>query len=152
MEIKLYNTKSPTNKIGKNLENETVFECRFKNNGNCDIINPTILIQNENFINFNYAYIDNFKRYYFVNDIVIFPNNIFMLSLNVDVLESYKNSILKNKVHITQKENSNMYGADIKTTEKTETIIKNFEPMFKLSKNFVLVTSRGGVYNANSSN
>lgn len=109
MEIKLYNTKSPNNKIGKVLENETVFECRFKKDNTCDILKPVIIIQSENFLSFNYAYIEQFNRYYFVNDIVVFPNNIFMLSLDVDVLESWKNDIMNSTCKIEHSTELNNY-------------------------------------------
>ena len=41
----------------------------------------------------NYVYIPDFNRHYFVNDITIVRNNLYRLSLHVDVLMSYKNEI-----------------------------------------------------------
>lgn len=43
----------------------------------------------------NYAYIPEFNRYYFINDIISVRKNIWQLVMNVDVLMSYKDHILK---------------------------------------------------------
>lgn len=42
----------------------------------------------------NYCYIEEFKRFYFIDDIVIQNNKLFSLALSVDVLESYKNKYM----------------------------------------------------------
>lgn len=42
----------------------------------------------------NYCYIEEFNRFYFIDDIVIQNNKLFSLALSVDVLESYKNKFM----------------------------------------------------------
>lgn len=42
----------------------------------------------------NYCYIEEFNRFYFIDDIVIQNNKLFSLALSVDVLESYKNDFM----------------------------------------------------------
>lgn len=144
MEIKLYHTTSPNNKIGKTLTDESSYDCKFKKDSTCDVLNPVVYIYSENYIDFNFAYIEQFHRYYFVNNVVIFPNNIYKLELSVDVLDSYKDSILKNTIHVTRKENSNMEGADVTPLNSRQYQKIDFESMFKLQRYFVLVTSVGG--------
>lgn len=108
MEIKFYNTSSANNVINKVLENETVFNIQLKDT--TDVKTPMIIFRSEEPINFNYAYIDRFKRYYFVDRIELYPNKIYYIYLHCDVLETYKKDILKCEGNISQqKQNVNNY-------------------------------------------
>lgn len=75
----------------------TTYNCRLKDN--CSIINPVIQIAKESaqawslLIGFNYAYIPDFNRYYFVRDIVMESNVICSITLEVDALASWKSQI-----------------------------------------------------------
>lgn len=44
-------------------------------------------------VNTNYAYIPEFRRYYFISDIVVLYNNIYQISMQCDVLMSFKEEI-----------------------------------------------------------
>lgn len=105
--VKLYTTKSPNNYIGKTLENEQSFDCAFK--GAADVKAPIIALKSENYINANYAYIEDFGRYYFITSMQILPQNYYEISLKVDVLESWKADILASKVRLKRQEVSNKY-------------------------------------------
>lgn len=52
----------------------------------------------------NYAYIPEFNRYYFINDIISIRRNIWQLIMNVDVLMSYKDELLKLDAFIVRNE------------------------------------------------
>lgn len=69
------------------------------------IVNPTIIIENELQPNFNYVYIPQFGRYYFVNNITSIRNKLWELNLNIDVLMTYKNGILSCNGFIDRNEN-----------------------------------------------
>lgn len=75
----------------------TTYVCKLKDN--CSIINPIIQIAKESaqawslLIGFNYAYIPDFNRYYFVRDIVMESNVICSIYLEVDTLASWKSQI-----------------------------------------------------------
>lgn len=143
----MYHTTSPSNKIGKTLTDETSYDCKFKKDSTCDVLNPVVYIYSENYIDFNFAYIEQFHRYYFVNNVVIFPNNIYKLELSVDVLDSYKDSILKNTIHVTRKENSNPYefsNSNVTQYENEKILIKGLN--FKLQDDFIVVMNKGGIY------
>lgn len=61
------------------------------------IINPVVLIQSDTSImEYNYAEIDTFKRKYFVTDIKNVRNDLWEVSMHVDVLYSYKDALLQN--------------------------------------------------------
>lgn len=143
----MYHTTSPSNKIGKTLTDESSYDCKFKKDSTCDVLNPVVYIYSENYIDFNFAYIEQFHRYYFVNNVVIFPNNIYKLELSVDVLDSYKDSILKNTIHVTRKENSNPYefsNSNVTQYENEKILIKGLN--FKLQDDFIVVMNKGGIY------
>lgn len=146
MEIKLYNTDSPVNQLSKVLTHEQAYQVKFKNRGTCDVVEPVLYIKSEKYITSNYAYIEDFKRYYYITKKVIEPNNFYRLYLQTDVLMSYNNSIRKTSIHVTRKENSNLYGADIKTLSKRSYRVLPFAEKFSLQDFFILVTAKGGSY------
>ena len=52
----------------------------------------------------NYVYIPDFNRYYFINDITSVRQNLWRLSLHVDVLMSYKKEINNIKAFVSRNE------------------------------------------------
>lgn len=57
----------------------------------CSITGPVILFQGNlsDFLQFNYAYIPKFHRYYYVTEIVSERSNLIRISFSVDVLMSF---------------------------------------------------------------
>lgn len=51
---------------------------------------------------YNYAYISDFNRYYFVTDIISLANNMWEIHMHVDVLMSWKEKIVTNKALIVR--------------------------------------------------
>ena len=144
MEIVLYNNASEKNKIGKIITEVATLTGEIKESSS--IINPTILIEYSNPTAFNYVYIDAFGRYYFVNDVIVVRNNLLRVSLTVDVLESFKTTILTQHVILDKnKNNFEKYLADenLKTLVKTKTDIVNFPNGLLNSGEFILITAGG---------
>lgn len=102
MEIILYNNLSETNKITKRLENPEQLFGTLKEGSN--ILNPSILIERNEVITKNYVSIPDFGKYYFIQNISNVKNNIWRLDLKVDVLQTYKDSILNNNALIERQE------------------------------------------------
>ena len=80
------------------------------------IINPVVVVQLETAVDgggnptyteaseFNYAYIPQFKRYYFVEDVVSVANKLWRLHLHVDVLMTYESDIVNdNRVYFIER-------------------------------------------------
>lgn len=57
--------------------------------GQVSVETPYILIEKNHFLDFNYIYIEEFKRYYYVMDQVPEINDLIGLVCKVDVLESF---------------------------------------------------------------
>ena len=64
-------------------------------------MNPVVQLKHSDPTAFNYAYIADFKRYYFINDIR-YDSGLWILSLNVDVLATYKTTIGSTSGYITR--------------------------------------------------
>lgn len=118
MTLKLYKTLDKREKLNKTLTNETIVRGTLKNK--VSIINPTILLHNINlnFTDFNYCYITEFDRYYFIDDLNIENASLFELKLSEDVLMSFNADIKKMTVEVAQGSIFNADKVECETTEK----------------------------------
>lgn len=126
--VKLGVCSDPVNKISKIMTNVTDFDCIVKKVEGINIMNPTILV-NSSVVDFNYCYIPDFKRYYYIKSVNIAPNGIFEVELNEDVLMSWKNYINNSKAMLKRSADfRNYYLADrsMPVTNKTLTWTKEF--------------------------
>lgn len=103
MTVTFYNYNDKFNILNKELNDGTNLEILFKDV--TDVIYPTLTLNFTGAFNFNYCYIPNLKRYYFINKIDIVRNNIIKIELKLDVLMSYKTQILNSKANITETDN-----------------------------------------------
>lgn len=103
--VDLYQNESPIEKIGKTLSNShTISDVVLKRD--TSILRPVLLINSaQDIYTYNYMYISEFGRYYFIDDIRSVNNNIWEISAHVDVLETYKSEILANSAVIRRQAN-----------------------------------------------
>ena len=110
--IKLYKFDKKINSTKIPNSNEgTSFSCLVKTNSS--IINPVLDIKalnTDNIVNYNYAYIPSFNRYYFINDIV-YDMGIWTLYLSSDVLASFRTDILYSNQYVLR--SSSLIDGDI---------------------------------------
>ena len=103
LSVTLYNSASPVEKIGKTLTAGGSYSCTLKDT--TSVLNPVLIIRTSDAVyNYNYLYISEFQRYYFINDIKSVNNNVWEISAHVDVLETYKTAILANNAVIKRQE------------------------------------------------
>lgn len=107
MILKLFNTTDSNNTMGKTLTDEQTFDITFKET--FDIINPVVMLKSDVPILKNYAYLPELARYYFITSIQVQPNKIYRLSLECDVLESFKNDILASRGLVTRAGKGNQF-------------------------------------------
>lgn len=95
MELTLYNTESSHNTINK-VKHEVI-------SYNIILSKDTIvsrieipLVEKEVDLTqgVNYAYIEGLNRYYFITDVEVRTTSLYVLTLEIDVLESFKDDIL----------------------------------------------------------
>ena len=87
-------TADDRTKVDKTTSDVLTLEGSFKKP--TDIENPVITVQSSNNLSLkkmNYAYINVFGRYYFIEDIAVIQNEIYEISLHVDVLKSFSTAI-----------------------------------------------------------
>lgn len=95
MEIVLYSTTDGENVINKELVEKYRFNIKMKKD--TDILNPIIILNDKNVMDFlqcNYCYIEEFKRFYFIVNVENINNHVWGLKMECDVLETYKQEIL----------------------------------------------------------
>lgn len=93
MNIKLYKMANISRKINKVLPaasldlNGTLKE-------DCNMLEPSVIIQNATVPDVNYAYIEAFNRYYYVAPPVCLNTNVWRLDMHVDVLKTYASGVM----------------------------------------------------------
>ena len=94
MEVNLYTISKRVNSTKQPLDDpEAVMDCKLKEN--TSIMNPSIIITGlDTWASVNYAYIPDFSRYYFVQNVTALNNTTCQIDLEVDVLASYKKYII----------------------------------------------------------
>ena len=95
IDIIFYNTNSERNVISKTITETATYSCTLKDGVNA--VTPQIIITAET-ISGNYAYIADFKRYYYITSIRTIRNGLWEITLECDVLMSYKTAILNTHI------------------------------------------------------
>lgn len=145
MTIKLYKTFDQKEKLNKTLLNEKTLTGTLKSK--MSIIKPSILLHNVNinFSDYNYCYIVDFDRYYFINDISIETCNLFELKLNEDVLMSFNDDIKNMTVEVSQGTLYNSDKVDCETSDK-KTLVNSIDLQNPFDNNgFLYLTTIKGV-------
>lgn len=98
MEIILYKTASEPNRLSKVLTSPKTLNGTLR--AESSIINPNIVMEIDDIVGYNYMYIPEFERYYFITDIISIRNRLFKVNGHVDVLMTYATSIRNNRAII----------------------------------------------------
>lgn len=145
MNITLCVNNSEKNKLGKSLSNLNVFSGSLKDE--TSVINPVVMMELENPTGFNYAYIPEFGRYYFIDDMVSVRTGLWKISMKVDVLESFKNDIRETPVILSDSADTGkelyLSGRVWKSKVKELTDIVNFSSGLSDNGHFILITAGG---------
>lgn len=90
MNVQFYTHKKRNNSLKLPTDGVTI-ACALKDN--CSVTSPVLELKTEGYPEYNYAYIPDFARYYYVNDWVYY-RGVWSCTLSVDVLTSWRSSIL----------------------------------------------------------
>lgn len=112
MTITFYNTTSSRETLNKTLTNAQDINIDLKDPTN--VLHPTLLLGNINITGWNYCYIAEFKRYYYIADMDTYYNGMTTRELTVDPLMSHQSEILNLTALIERQENFyNLYLPDL---------------------------------------
>ena len=144
MTVIFYTYNGIKNKINKTLENGlTINDVIIQND--FDITNFDLLIKNSNFnIEYNYCFIPDLNRYYFIENIEKMNGSIYKIRITVDVLKSFSSQIENINAIITKSENPDNNFVDCEKSVNYTSEVINLTDNFNHSGNLILVTSLGG--------
>ena len=103
--LTLYKNTAEKNRIDKTQYLTSVGEITGYLRNETNIINPSIVIEYDKVIDFNYVYVSTFNRYYFVTNITSVRTNLWRLDMSCDVLMTYKDTILNYECYVSRNEN-----------------------------------------------
>lgn len=144
MEIKFYYNTSDNRTIRKQLINEFSMSGTLRES--CNLIDPVLNIQHEGVLRYNYAYIPEFRRYYFIKKITSMRKDLWTVELEVDPLMSFKADILALSV-VVDKQSSASVGDEyiddgsLVTDNYTFKSIYNFASGFNDHGEYILITA-----------
>lgn len=149
MQIKLFSCNAERNRINKQqyIQNEYCLNGSLRKETSVkDIV---IGIERDNFIpyKYNYMYISEFQRWYFINDIISVRNNYWEIHASVDVLYSFIGDIYSSEAIVEKAEaiNENLYlndGSFVMDTRKYNEIIE-FPNGLNTNGEYVLICAGG---------
>lgn len=143
--ISLFKTNSENNRVVKTLTDENQLSGELRNQ--TSVLNPSIRIEStDNISTYNYAYISEFGRYYYITDIMSVRTNCWIVSLRCDVLMSYKDEIKTiTGVVVRQESNPNKLLVDRleRIQSDKEIDILYYPDAFSKNLQYVLVTAGG---------
>lgn len=146
MIITLYYNHSENNVINKDKASARAFTGTLREE--TSITNPVFIIESdETIVNYNYAYIPDFSRYYFITDITSVRNGLWRITLRCDVLESFADDILSSSCvidHSTNVGTNDYLNSDTwVSTVRDKTDIISFSSGLSNSGEYILITAGG---------
>jgi len=150
MQISLFTYSKEKERVNKTnfLSNRFPLNGYLKNE--TSVQEPIILIEKTNpaLYDYNYLYIEEFKRFYFITGIKQIRCNLWEISAKCDVLYSFMSDILANKCIIDKAENSpdaNLYlndGSFVTDSRKYNEVIP-FASGLSLNGSYILICAGG---------
>lgn len=144
MKIDFYKCSSDANVLEKVISNKVSVTGSLKNDSS--VIKPVILIEGFN-TGYNYCYIWEWNRWYFVTGVEVYRTGLYIVSLSVDVLMTYKNDIKKMRGVVSRLTSGSPYGQrDVSVSAKTECEKVMFPSSpFKEDGSYILIAQGGEV-------
>lgn len=146
MKLNLYTVKDARNCLTKTLDNEVKLIGNLRDSS--PVISPVIMVEHIGFVKSNYCYIEEWGRYYWIDEVTSYRNNLWILKLTIDVLMSYNKEIKELSGVVSRLKDGNKYGNRSVLTDCREVSRKLvFEDCpFTRDGSYILI-AKGGVKN-----
>lgn len=146
MIIDFYIMSEDRNKIGKTLTVLKTINAE-SNVKDLSLIDTVLFLSTmsvDEIKNYNYLYIHELNRYYFIENVSVTITGLYKLQLHCDLLETYKNDILDSFALINQSGNNNKYydGGYLSQSNYDVDIYKS-NKVFNSAKTLVITTLGG---------
>lgn len=147
--ITLYKNESPDNYVTKTLSSALAFEGTFR--GECGVLYPVFSIETDtNISDYNYCYIQEFNRYYFISDMIAETDKLWRIYCSVDVLQSFSTQIKEHRAVIAKQERKwNLYlndGDTFKVYQNPKIVQKSFPQGFSGAEFVMIVAGTDQTY------
>lgn len=151
-QMQLIQSTAERNRLNKKPYFQKTWACEGELKDNTSVINPTIIIKKTTPVPqsaYNYLYIGEFKRYYYIENITSLYENMWQLDCRVDVLMSFAADILATKCIISKTGTSyqrNMYlndGSFVMDSHRYNQV-KKFQNGLSDSGHNILICAGGG--------
>lgn len=150
MQIDLFTCKAERNRVNKSdyISNRFTLQGNIKSSTSVTNIVIEIVKSNPVIYEYNYMYIREFNRYYFIDDITNVSANRWIITASVDVLFSFMNDILETNAIIEKVENevtANLYlddGSFVMDSRKYNEI-KEFPSGLNENGSYILICAGG---------
>ena len=150
MQISLFTCTAENHRVDKSnyINNRFNLDGTLRNESS--VIDPVILIEKTNpaKYHYNYMYIDEFKRWYYINDIISIRNDIWEIHAHVDVLYTWFADIGNMECIIDKTEdygNANFYYDDgsFVMDSRNNIELKEFANGFNENGQYILICAGG---------
>ena len=144
MNVSFYYNQSDDRQINKTLIEEKVFEGTVRDN--VDVMNPVVRFFSSEILRYNYCYIPDFQRYYFITSVTAVSNDIYDVNFTTDVLMSFRGELLQYPVIVdkqSHKANGDEYIDDssLVTDNLLFSTVYNFSRGFLDNPEYILITA-----------
>ena len=142
MEIIFYKVSDSDNTINKTLLSPKTENLTLRKR--VDISTPELILKfDETIFDYNYCYIPELERYYFMRSIDSVNNQLWKVGLEIDVLETYKAIILSSNAAFRKQVEAGDYGnIQLETTGK-ENITEYTSNVSLVEGNTVILSAMG---------
>lgn len=142
--IDFYNYTGRPNTINKTLTNPTQMQGVFRSTFN--VLQPSLRVKKSDVFNFNYCYIHELNRYYFITNVSVVDSDNYDISLSLDVLKTYEDEIMSATATVVEQQDADKFLSSRQQLFDVRPQINriDFEPnLFDAEGNLIMVTLKG---------